>query len=81
MKHFSHLFFLGCAFLSFSSAYAQKCPGHPLFSNMPNFEVLDCKTKEFDKLEFTVADKSKNGYTALEKSGEFIEMAFKWLGA
>ena len=80
MKHFSLLTLLACTFLSFSSAYAQNCTGHPLFSNMPNFEVSDCKTKEFDKLEFTLVDKSKNGYSVVEKSGEFLEVAFKWLG-
>ncbi len=59
--------------------YAQQCAGHPLFSNLPNFEVSECKNREFDKLEFTLTDK-KNGSVVVEKSGEFTEVAFKWIG-
>ncbi|PWV51965.1 OmpA family protein [Chitinophaga sp. S165] len=57
--------------------YAQQCPGHPLFTNMANFEVASCDTKEFDKITFTILDKAKGTSTQVEKTGEFLEVSFK----
>ncbi|MDR6570697.1 MULTISPECIES: OmpA family protein [Chitinophaga] len=81
MKHsfFFNLLLITCIGVT-SNIYGQKCPGHPLFSNMSNFEVSDCVNREFDKLEFTLNDKSPNGYSVVEKSGEFLEVSFRWLG-
>jgi outer membrane protein OmpA-like peptidoglycan-associated protein len=80
MKQFHTAFLIIVCMSMAGNSYAQKCAGHPLFSNMPNFEVAECKTREFDKLEFTLNDKSKNSYVVVEKSGEFLEVSFHWLG-
>lgn len=80
MKKLS-LFFLAAYVGMVASAFAQqKCAGHPLFSNMTNFEVSECLNREFDKLEFTLNDKAKNSSKTVEKTGEFLEVSFHWLG-
>lgn len=60
--------------------FAQDCTGHPLFSNMSNFEVSSCQTREFDKAAFTIQNKEKGAAEVVEKSGEIMEVAFRWKG-
>lgn len=82
MKHFFRIPLLMIVCISIAdNIFAQKCPGHPLFSNMPNFEVSDCVDREFDKLVFTLNDKSPAGSADVEKSGAFLEVTFEWKGA
>lgn len=81
MKYYITLVIFAVACISTAgTAYGQKCPGHPLFSNMSNFEVSECIDREFDKLEFTLKEKSAKGYSVVEKSGQFQEVSFRWLG-
>lgn len=63
-----------------SNIYAQDCTGHPLFSNMANFEASSCQTREFDKTAFTIRNKEKGSSEVVEKSGELTEVSFKWNG-
>lgn len=80
MKHLTITFLLTIsAYLTFAQK-TSPCAGHPLFSNLPNFKVSECKSREFDKLEFTLTDKSKNSSAVLEKSGEYAEVSFQWSG-
>lgn len=81
MKQLFCTLFLVASFLyKADNIYAQKCAGHPLFSNMANHEVASCTSKEFEKASFTIRDKAKGTSTRVEKTGELLEVSFSWKG-
>ena len=50
-----------------------------LFNSIANHGIHECINKEFEKLEIYFTDKT-NGYTSLEKTGEYLKVAYVFKG-
>ncbi len=74
MKNILSIFLLLLGIYS-SNAQTATCPGHPLFSNMPNHSVASCEEKEFDQMEIYQKDKVSDHIT-LTKQGAKLVVSF-----
>lgn len=65
--------------LLITSAFAQTCPPHPLFTPLANHSIRTCDEKDFDKLD--LYEKAAGGVTStITKQGHFQTIDYKFDG-